>query len=569
MTSQEIELNASSPAKMPSEVPVAGWWKMAGSLVLSVLLATFAFANFTKHNDFPTDFYHPDEPGKAQQLAGARWNYHHPLLLLQTAAFARDLFGVPADERSLTILGRDVSAFMGAVAVFAAAMVGYSVGGFLGLLLCGSVVALCPALLIFAHFFKEDVSLIAGLMLALLGARLTWKAANPVSLQNSAPSEVASGSRIDRSMFLSLIVLGGGCAAAISGKFIGVIAIVPAIFVLRSIPLHSRTSRRFRRRVFAASLAITWAIINHRAIFDPGQSLGGLGGEVGHALDGHFGLGLYVPNVFTLRIGLRETMPHLWILLGAGITLLAIQKRRPGRWALVAALFPISYAIFLAFNRIPIPRYALPMTVSFYLMPALVLSDALKPLRSRFQIPLGVAALAAILYFQNDRCRYFLDQFRNDYRQQAYVFIATQTPPGARVIEDAFVALHGNGDPWRFPDQPRLRQDIDYQMFAINEGNPLTLARKGYSYVAVCNANFERFFEPDVHGVRGNESWFTDHKKFYEELFQKGELVWSSNPRYRSDSYVGMDIRIYKISHLLPPGEQPQSPGLLRRLFGR
>lgn len=565
MSSPAIECEPKAPADAAANAPTAAWWSVPVAVIVSWLLGIFAFAIFTQHNDFPTDFYHPDEPGKAQQLRGMRWNYNHPLLLLQTAAFAKSVLNVPSDERSLTILGRDVSAFMGAVAVFSAALVGYSVGGFLGLLLCGSVLALCPSLLIYAHYFKEDPSLVAGLMLALLGTRLTLQA---IALQKPDPTQ-SNPPKAKPQFLFAVIVLGIGCAAAMSGKFIGVIALIPAIVVLRSIPVELRPLRKFGGRAFVASMLAAWAVINHRAILDIGQSLGGFGGEVGHALEGHFGLGLYVPNFFTIRVGLRETMPHVWIMLGIGVLLLVIQKRRPGRWAIAATMFPVVYALFLAFNRIPIPRYALPMTVSFYLLPALLLSHAIKPMQARFRIPLGLAAIAAVVYFQQDRCRYFLDQFRNDYRQHAYMFIATQTPPSARVIEDAFVGLHGNGDPWRFPDQPRLRQDIDYQMFAINEGNPLTLARKGYSYVAVCNANFERFFEPDVHGVRGNESWFTDHKKFYEELFQKGELVWSSDPRYRSDSYVGMDIRIYKISHLLPPGEQPQSPGLLRRLFGR
>ena len=49
-----------------------------------VVLFIGALFFYTRHNDFPI-FYHPDEETKGVQVVTGERNFHHPLLLLNTA----------------------------------------------------------------------------------------------------------------------------------------------------------------------------------------------------------------------------------------------------------------------------------------------------------------------------------------------------------------------------------------------------------------------------------------------------------------------------------------------------
>jgi hypothetical protein len=521
------------------------------AVMLSLALGCIALILFTRGNDFPPAFYHPDEPGKIDQITGnAPWNYHHPLLLLQTVSLLRDALFPTAGERDLAILGRDVSAAFAAISVFAAAMTGYCSAGFAGLLICGLIVMLCPALLINAHYFKEDAALVGGMLLAILGARLVISA------------------RTRRQKRLATILLGIACAAAASGKFVGIFTFIPAALTIYLTRRDHPLAKRSAWSIFAISAALTALIINFRAIIHLPDALNGLGFEVQHVVEGHSGLTLNVPNVYPLRIAIRETMTSVWIMLGVAVTWLLLTRRRIGRWRIVVASFPLSYIVLTMVNSIPIPRYALAVTVSIYLLAGLAICEVFRDL-SRHRVwasTIAVVCLGVIATFQGERCLALNNSFRDDSRQRLWEFVATQTPPGSRILQDAYVSLHGGGDPWRFPRQSPLRQRIQYRMFAADEGTLDEVVRQGYSYVAVANMNFDRFFESGVRGVRGNEAWFAAHRKFYEDLFAKGELVWESKPGQQSNSYVDMDLRLYKISQLVPPSTQPQD-GFLRRLF--
>ena len=57
-----------------------------------VALVACAFLLNTRHNQFAY-FYHPDEPGKVEQVIEGKWNFNHPMLLLSTAKVAVELTG--------------------------------------------------------------------------------------------------------------------------------------------------------------------------------------------------------------------------------------------------------------------------------------------------------------------------------------------------------------------------------------------------------------------------------------------------------------------------------------------
>src|SRR5215216_7097634 len=87
--------------------------------VIAWMLVLFAVSYFPnqRNNGFPF-YYHPDEPGKVEQLRDRKWNFHHPMLLLSTTMlFARH--PAAGQEQQVVETGRRVSAGFTALAVVA------------------------------------------------------------------------------------------------------------------------------------------------------------------------------------------------------------------------------------------------------------------------------------------------------------------------------------------------------------------------------------------------------------------------------------------------------------------
>src|SRR5580658_5882860 len=82
-------------------------YRIFGACMLALLIGTVALCAYTRNNDFPSG-YHPDEHGKAVQLLRTTdtWDFHHPLLLLESTNLVRAVFQVPPDARAIVIAGR-------------------------------------------------------------------------------------------------------------------------------------------------------------------------------------------------------------------------------------------------------------------------------------------------------------------------------------------------------------------------------------------------------------------------------------------------------------------------------
>ena len=156
---------------MPPRRPVAfltvhSWFLAAIFFVAGVWL-------FNRHADFPC-FYHPDEPGKARQLLTRRFNFHHPLLLLQTTRVAIWIRRPPLTPQPVVETGRMVSAIFatGAVACFillAAHMYGTAAAACVGALLLAN-----SQLYELAHYMKEDTAFTFGIAAFFLALTRCW-----------------------------------------------------------------------------------------------------------------------------------------------------------------------------------------------------------------------------------------------------------------------------------------------------------------------------------------------------------------------------------------------------------
>jgi hypothetical protein len=545
------------------------------ALILAAAMAGGSLYLFTRHNDFPTH-YHPDEWSKARQLLdpGGDRNFNHPLLMLRAAGWWFDHTQWPTNERDVVLQGRNVSAALAAGAVLLLSLAAYATGGFTGLCVAGTTMALCPPLLVYAQYLKEDATLAFGISAAVFGAALVvasrrWYARLPAAA-----------------------IVGAGVALAASGKYAGAVAAAPAALAILLAP----PTRWFWWPLcvvwlmVAAAAAVPLAVwINEPAFADPWQLKlrpdiqEHLGGELEHATVTHNGVGLVTPNTFLARTTAGEIMPHLWALLALAAVAWVWKPqwrvwRMVSAWGVVALLFVAAFAAALAYNAIPFRRYALPLTVLSYFAIACWLAAGIN--RWTFArrdwkrgkwigLSATAAAVLAVGMPQLARCLNFNEQIAHDSRQKVREWVALNLPPGTRILAESYTGFDGDGDRRRFPDQARLQQDIETRFLAGHSGPLNTVIFRGYQYVIVSEPAYERFLLPDSRGTEGEELAFAVAKQFYLDLFEKGELVWSSEPDPPTNAYINPAIRVYRLPETITPATNRPPPPRDGRRRGR
>jgi hypothetical protein len=505
---------------------------------LALLLASTSLWMFTRNNDFPLD-YHPDEPGKVAQLMhpAQMRNFNHPLLMLEAANAIRIGLGVHDDERAIVIVGRWTSAALAAIAVLALAIAGYFCAGYQGLLMCGGMVALCPALNVYAHFFKEDTALLAGLAGALAGA--SWL--------------VATNQRL--AQWAAAVVMGAGCAAAVSGKYIGVAAVGPCLAAIFLAPRTEPRSLLLRFLAFAIPVATSILAINFRAFqnfFLPRlgpAALEKIVEEFFHATTGHDELALTVPNTFSLQIGISEWMPHVWLFMAIGIASLGTRGLL-NRSTAVAGAFLLTFAVVLSYSAFPFPRYALPITVLSYFVAGQLMACVLRQMKEPKWLNRAafVTCLGLIGAVQGAQCWRLSMQFADDSRQRLREWVARHLAEHTAILAEDFTSLDGAGDPWRYPHQSRIQARIVRTGSVADAPTIDHLKAAGVDYVVVAEPKYERYFRPGVHSVSyARQEDVLRRQQFYNELFARAELVWSSIPSPPSHAYVNPELRVYRL----------------------
>jgi hypothetical protein len=149
-------------------------------------------------------YYHSDEPSKVEQVIGLRpLNFKHPLLLMNATRALAFASGVE-DRQAAVRAGRTVSAAFAAGTVTALAALAWLAGGLLAAACVAPLVLLSHGLFTFAHFMKEDTAVTFGFACVLL-------AASAFAQRPRAGTAAA---------------LGAACALALSGKYVGAVALL-------------------------------------------------------------------------------------------------------------------------------------------------------------------------------------------------------------------------------------------------------------------------------------------------------------------------------------------------------
>jgi hypothetical protein len=517
---------SSAPVTAPTRAPGPGARPpaLAGALLLA---ATFAACFFLYRQSAGMPFYyHSDEPSKVEQVTGERTlNFKHPLLLMNGTRALAHLTGMDGERQAAVHAGRTMSAVFAAACVATLAALAWLELG-LGAAACVALVlGTSHGLFTFAHFMKEDTAVAFGLSAVLLGA-------SAFARRPGAATAAA---------------LGGACALAISGKYVGAVALAGALpLVVARTRRAGGTGRALAG--FAAGLVAVLAIVNVSILLDFTSFRAGLAYETDHVATGG---GRPFAGIFSIAYwhGLvaQTTWPVRLLSVGWLAWVLATWRERSfGERAL--ALFPIAYFALLQVSPIKAIRYLLPVVVALYAMAGFAIATVARaPGRGR---KLAALVLLAATFASGARqVRIHLGEFATESRTALYTWVRREIPPGSAILQDRYAGLPDPSEGYSTPEQPYLPQMIVTKHYAVDYGTYDELVARGIEYVAVCDRITHRFFTSARRfGSEETRLKFERRRDRYAEIFSRGELVFEQGTSRIPGAPVNPIVRVYRIA---------------------
>jgi len=473
-----------------------------GPLFPLFFLAAFFVAAlffFTRENRFAF-FYHPDEPGKVEQVQTAQWNFHHPVFMLTTARAAAKATLSPAEmenKQQVVEMGRFVSAaFTAGAATFLAGTLW---------LIAGPFAAAAAALLLatnhqlfeLAHYFKEDTSLLFGTAVWFFALTLHAK----------------------RRTLGSAALVGAGAALAVSAKYIGAFAPVLSLFL---VPLAAPKGKRLAAlAAFVVTLAGVVSVVNLPLLRNLAGFEHGFDREIKLVVDGQGKTTRSVPHSVYWTAFQQNVIFFLWPLL-AWFYFTCWKRRKTlsvAEWTL--ALFPIAFLVVLSFSPKTNDRYFLPATALFLCGAALGL-NALRPLLPK-RVP-ALALLGIVTLPQLPDLVEYYRAFRHDDVRELSEWLNRELPD-AKIAIDRKVLLPNPRQDEYHPYQVPLKAEVmrgNVESFRTVRA----LREAGITHVVLSESAYGRYFDDDLRPQRGAEKSHSEKTQLYESLLSGKKPLW-------------------------------------------
>ncbi len=564
----DVDLDAASDSRPSPAQPLRPLPRGIGdgyAAFCIAMAAALSLVIFRYCNTF-TDSYHPDEKTKVHQVTTGEYNFYHPQLMLRgaetlnfiaTGDISGDMTSVTkATQRWLRVVrGRSFSALMAAVAVGALGWLAYRQRGLAGAAAAVALVATLPPLVVAAHYFKEDATLVGGTAVAL----------------------VAGAAYLRRPTWGRLLLAGAAAGLAAGGKTVGVAS--PVVLALAALALPPRVghlnddadsprppfARRFLRRIGAGLLALVAAAvvylsINAPALVASGEDLRFAAKLVtGVAFDNHSDGLVYDSPRLMWRIATR--WPIVALLPLAAVELIALvalpsRRRRPELW-----LLPAMFAVHVAMpcvSRTFHPRYMLVgetlLAVLAGMGAATLGSLVALPFTRRRPRPIVLWIVTALvvavpLVGQLQRTRGILGDFYRDQRDDLRRWARQSLPEDARVAFDSY-SRFGNST------YPFYAEKID--VIRDKRTSASDLRDRGFTHVALSDWSYARYLDPDIRSVPSIAERHAAARERYATLLG-GELefVWSfENPEpWPRATFASPTTYLFRL-----PGPTPPTP---------
>ena len=494
-----------------------------GLWAIALFVATLVL--HTQHNDFAW-YYHPDEPGKVEQVLGMRpWNFHHPMLLLTCTKLAVSASGATVPQTAVE-LGRGVSAVFTGISIIALSLLAYRLRGWPAAIAAGVALLLHHQLYELSHYMKEDPALLLGVAVTLLAAQV----------YQASPGLAAA------------LGLGTACGIAISGKYLGVLSLAFAI------PVIARNRKPGTFTAAAVAMLVVIVLVNFPLLTDWRTFSASFAKETKLVIEGQGQMTQSIPHSRYWSIFLANTTPVMWLLLLVTIWVFAHRRRELTLVEWMVFVFPFAYAVALSFSPKENDRYFLPATGVFTLLAAIGVMELGRFSREpRRVFIIQVAAGLALVFAQlpswtKDRgglLRY-QNAFQRDDTAELVAWLRQNVPPPAAIAKDNKVILptierHGEG-----PGAEPLPNQILTDDYVADFGSIEALRAKGVTHLVISQSTYGKFERAGLRPQENAESDFHRRKMFYTLLRRDFEPV-KSWPR-GTVIYLHPGLEVYRIS---------------------
>ena len=479
-------------------LPSRPWpWGIALIFVLACLIW------FGRGLDFSA-YAHPDEINKINQIVQSYYNFNHPLLMLNSARVAAMVSGNESDFESVKIIGRSVSVLYASLAV---GIFSLGIGRLYGRLAAvgtGLFLMANPHLFEFAHYFKEEPTVLLGMSLTVL-AMIVYSL---------------------RPGWGTAIFCGASAGLAFSGKYAGIIVMPFALYVVLA---ESKNKLRDALVFLLAFLAIFLAV-NFPALFSINNAAGSLDREVVRLTGADQEVRRKIPHgVYTNRYWQISSpvLLGLLVLYAWGL----IQRRfrlQPVEWAIV--LIPASYFAILSFIPVTSNRYFLPCGVFAACLSAAALPSVLAWRNGKW---IAASLIVLSLAWSSPKLFKVNQGFQADHLGELVKILETELPSDSLLIIGEDLAI----PPVKMPRTT---------YHPINPGETLeSLIKKGFTHILVIPRNYKNYLNKTQNRTSLSDDDFQKIKAFYESLFERATLLrhWEEG----ANSYLAEEMTLFSL----------------------
>ncbi len=483
------------------------------------------------------DWYHPDEPLKAQEvrnIAAGNLNpgyFYHPSFMLYAAAAAlrlqHEVAGTAIEEQGAVRIGRVVVALLGTGTVLLTFLLGRVAGGnFIGVV-AAALLAVAPLHVVCSHYLKEDVPM------------TFWAVATTLASLRI----VSSGRRRD---YFITGVLAGVTAGT---KYVG------TLFV--GLPWLAHRERALEQakagsgggfvpgevRVALLGSAVGFLVTTPYAVLDWWRFGRGLGHEGGNVFTGMAGIAVS-PIAYLWTFHLRYSIiPGLGLpatLLALGGFVLALRRPQAAARLLTVIVF-VLYTVIETSPYKPPPnsdRYAVPLLPFLAIFSAQMLRALGEWLATSWRraAPVAVALAVMITIGVPLADAVALDRAMGaDTRQAARAWLLAHACGNGRIVLEGALNVHGTMVPSYVPPlPPECQATYTYSLFRRQE------EFADVDFIVATSFMYDRFLDlpaapPDV-------------RRFYEDFFATRAPVAEFTPAYRSYGFNNPTIRVFRNS---------------------
>jgi hypothetical protein len=487
-----------------------------GTLPLIGVLVCSAILNVS-NSGFPLGL-HFDEIKKVEFVEEGSQDFCHPLLLLQAAKVVAAATGA-LTPLEIAVSGRLVSAIAGVAIACGVYVLLNERDDVKEAMIGGMAAALCPILVVHAHYFKEDMVLTACLIWTCVA--LLHVLAHPSRLRAACMGCLLglAGSAHYKAILIVPVVLFVVCMERVRRPYREVIA-VPHV-------------QRGAAICCVASAIVVWSVVNYPAFLDFGALRYGLSYEWRHSLEGHDGVLLWPGRQWWTYHWRHSVLPGMtWPVacVGLGGLVLAVL-----RWPfaepvdrLMAAFVVLYYLVPEASPTKPPPddcRYVIPVVAGLCYFVGRM-SGALVFVPGGAVRTLMALMVVGMLSWSGYVSVRLVCALAHDTRQDAAIH--------AR-------ALDGN--------VLFMRDATDWPHWTSRYFDLTALQRKGASYVVVSSFHYDRFASAAT--LPGQSDTVYSQARTFDLLFTYPYVEF--RPPYRSYAFSNPVVRIVDVRRSATP----------------